>query len=126
MINYSYEYINIYKGMILMYNHSPVLPKEVLKQSAKMFKILGDPTRLAILHLLADQELNVGTIAKVLDMEQSAISHQLKLLKAHRLVKVRRSGRSMIYSQNDDHVYHIVDQMVTHVEEEKPKRGGVG
>lgn len=106
-----------------MQEESPILPKNVLKQSAKMFKVLGDPTRLEILHLLADQELNVGTIAKVLDMEQSAISHQLKLLKAHRLVKVRRSGRSMIYSQNDDHVYHILDQVVTHVQEDQVTRG---
>jgi DNA-binding transcriptional ArsR family regulator len=111
-----------YKGVNLMQREEIVLSKELLKKSAKMFKILGDPTRLAILHLLADQELNVGTISNVLEMEQSAISHQLKLLKANRLVKSRRSGRSMIYSQNDDHVYHIVDQMITHVKEEKSTR----
>lgn len=104
-----------------MQEENPRLSQEVLDGAAQIFKLLGDPTRLAILNLLANQELNVGTISAVLDIEQSAISHQLKLLKSARLVKSKRAGRSMIYSQNDEHVYHILDQVLTHVKEELPE-----
>lgn len=108
-----------------MQKASSKVSKEVLDESARIFKILGDPTRLAILNLLSKQELNVSSISYFLEMEQSAISHQLKLLKSARLVKVRRDGRSMFYSQNDDHVYHILDQVLTHVKEDMPESRNV-
>lgn len=88
-----------------------------LMEASRLFKVLGDPTRLAILHLLEGRELNVTAISEKLDMEQSAVSHQLKTLKDARLVKARRDGKSMIYSQLDGHVYEILAQMFTHVEE---------
>ncbi|MGO4927854.1 ArsR/SmtB family transcription factor [Fundicoccus sp. Sow4_D5] len=88
-----------------------------IKEASRIFKVLADPTRLAILRLLEGKELNVTAISEGLEMEQSAISHQLKTLKDARLVKARRDGKSMIYSQLDGHVYEILAQMFTHVEE---------
>lgn len=88
-----------------------------ITEASRLFKVLGDPTRLAILHLLEGRELNVTAISEKLEMEQSAVSHQLKTLKDARLVKARRDGKSMIYSQLDGHVYEILAQMFTHVEE---------
>ena len=95
------------------------LNKTVLKNASKIFKVLSDPTRLSILYLLDKQELNVGTIAQLLEMEQSAVSHQLKVLRSARLVKSERAGKSVIYSQTDDHVYRIIEQVISHAKEEK-------
>lgn len=89
-----------------------------IKEASRIFKVLADPTRLAILLLLEDKELNVTAISEGLEMEQSAVSHQLKTLKDARLVKARRDGKSMIYSQLDGHVYQILAQMFTHVQED--------
>lgn len=89
-----------------------------IKEASRIFKVLADPTRLEILQLLEGKELNVTAISQGLEMEQSAVSHQLKSLKDARLVKARRDGKSMIYSQLDGHVYEILAQMFTHVEEE--------
>lgn len=88
-----------------------------IKEASRIFKVLADPTRLAILLLLEGRELNVTAISDKLDMEQSAVSHQLKTLKDARLVKARREGKQMIYSQLDGHVYEILAQTFTHVEE---------
>lgn len=89
-----------------------------IKEASRIFKVLADPTRLEILQLLEGKELNVTAISQALEMEQSAVSHQLKTLKDARLVKARRDGKRMIYSQLDGHVYEILAQMFTHVEEE--------
>ena len=88
-----------------------------IKEASRIFKVLADPTRLEILQLLEGKELNVTAISQGLDMEQSAVSHQLKTLKDARLVKARRDGKSMIYSQLDGHVYEVLAQMFTHVSE---------
>ncbi len=98
---------------------SLLLDEDTIQQVSKLFKIISDPTRIAILYLLENQELNVGTIAKVMNMEQSAVSHQLKVLKTARLVKSQRKGKSMLYSQMDNHVYSILDQGIIHIKEEK-------
>ena len=90
---------------------------EIIEAASKMFKILADPTRLAILHLLEGRELNVTNIAEGLDMEQSDVSHQLRTLKDARLVKARREGKNIIYSQLDGHVYEILAQIFAHVQE---------
>ncbi|SFH62575.1 ArsR/SmtB family transcription factor [Pisciglobus halotolerans] len=95
------------------------LNKTILESASKIFKTLSDPTRLSILYLLGKQELNVGTIAQLLGMEQSAVSHQLKTLRSARLVKARRAGKTMIYSQTDDHVYRIIDQVISHTKEDE-------
>ncbi|WP_034551199.1 ArsR/SmtB family transcription factor [Carnobacterium funditum] len=97
---------------------APLLDEDTIRRVSKLFKIISDPTRIAILYLLENQELNVSTIAKVMNMEQSAVSHQLKVLKTARLVKSQRKGKSMLYSQMDKHVYSILGQGIIHIKEE--------
>jgi len=90
---------------------------ETIKKVSEIFKVLSDPTRIAILSLLDGKELNVGTIADQLQMEQSAVSHQLRLLKVARLIKARREGKNMYYSQMDEHVYKVLQQVIEHAQE---------
>ena len=77
---------------------------------ADLFKVFGDPTRIRILYALSAQELCVCDIASVLDMTQSAISHQLRILKQMKLVKFRREGKTVYYSLADSHVETILNQ----------------
>ncbi|WP_225744982.1 helix-turn-helix transcriptional regulator [Marinilactibacillus sp. Marseille-P9653] len=100
---------------------SSTLPfkNESLQEVSKLFKIISDPTRLSILFLLHKEELSVGSIAQSMSMEQSAISHQLKILKTSRLVKAKRVGKNMIYSLDDLHVFSILEQVLTHIEEQE-------
>lgn len=93
------------------------LNSETIKKVSEIFKVLSDPTRIAILSLLDGKELNVGTIAEQLQMEQSAVSHQLRLLKVARLIKARREGKNMYYSQMDEHVYKVLQQVIEHAQE---------
>lgn len=96
---------------------NPLLAEKTVKKVSKMLKLLSEPTRINILYLLEGKELNVGTIAEFLNMEQSAVSHQLKLLKEARLIKSRRNGKHNLYSQTDEHVYKILNQVIEHAEE---------
>ena len=82
---------------------------------ADLFKVFGDPTRIHILYALSAQELCVCDIASVLDMTQSAISHQLRILKQMKLVKFRREGKTVYYSLADSHVETILNQGLDHV-----------
>ncbi len=84
---------------------------------AELFKVFGDSTRIRILLLLSEKEANVNEIANELNMNQSAISHQLKNLKQSKLIKNRRDGQSNYYSLDDDHVYKIIEQGLRHVKE---------
>lgn len=84
---------------------------------ADLFKVFGDPTRLRILHALSGQELCVCDIAGALGMTQSAISHQLRVLKQSQLVKFRRDGKAIYYSLADGHVHTILAQGLEHVTE---------
>ena len=86
-----------------------------LLQLAELYKVLGDSTRIRILELLSRQELCVQDIADGLNMTQSAISHQLRLLKQAALVKCRREGKSIFYSLADNHVETILRQGLEHV-----------
>jgi len=97
--------------------------RSVIENSAQLFKILADPTRLSILNLLSEKEANVTTISQKLGVEQSAVSHQLSLLKKVRLVSSRREGKSMVYFPNDSHVYKILDQVFEHSKEIEKKEG---
>ena len=94
------------------------LESKYIQEISKFFKIISDPTRLSILFLLQKEELSVGAIAASLNMEQSAISHQLKTLRTARLVKSERNGKQIIYSLDDLHVFSILDQALTHIKEE--------
>ncbi len=92
------------------------LPKiSLLYELADLFKVLGDGTRIRILHVLSISEMCVCDIAAILDMSQSAISHQLRILKSARLVKNRREGKIVYYSLDDEHVEHIFDQAMEHI-----------
>ena len=96
---------------------TPQLDKKSIQSVSKIFKIISDPTRISILFLLQQQELSVGSITTSLEMEQSAISHQLRTLKEARLVKARREGKAIFYSLDDPHVVHILEQVLDHVRE---------
>ena len=96
----------------------PDMPEEEkLYDLAELFKIFGDTTRIRILYVLFEAEMCVCDIAEVLSMTQSAISHQLRLLKQAKLVKNRREGKTVYYSLADDHVRTIIDQGMEHIEE---------
>ncbi|NCB01988.1 MAG: ArsR family transcriptional regulator [Spirochaetia bacterium] len=92
-------------------------PEEHIQEIADFFKVFGDSTRLKILFLLQNGELSVLTIAHSLNMQQSTISQQLKLLKVSRLVHSRKEGRSIYYRLNDDHIERILALGVEHYEE---------
>ena len=92
-------------------------PDEHIYEIATFFKVFGDSTRLKILFLLQKGELPVLSIAHTLNMQQSTISQQLKLLKASRLVHSRKEGRSIYYRLNDDHIERILALGVEHYEE---------
>ena len=89
-----------------------------LNDLSELFKVFGDPTRLKILFALFKEEYCVYDLAKALSMTQSAISHQLKILKQSRLVKGRRDGKHIFYSLSDDHVRSIIAQGLEHVDEQ--------
>lgn len=91
--------------------------EEELYDLAELFKVFGDSTRIKILYALLNADMSVGEIAKALSMTQSSISHQLRVLKQSRLVRFRREGKSIVYSLADDHVYTIMSQGLTHLEE---------
>lgn len=84
---------------------------------AELFKVFGDSTRIRILLLLQKKEASVNEIANELNMNQSAISHQLKNLKQSKLIKNRREGQTIYYSLDDDHVYKIIEMGLAHVKE---------
>ena len=88
---------------------------ETLYKLAELFKIFGDSTRIRILDTLTRQELSVQDIADELSMTQSAISHQLRILKQADLIKSRRGGKAIFYSLADDHVATIMNQGLEHV-----------
>ena len=92
-------------------------PEELLYDLAELFKIFGDSTRIRILYALLESELCVCDIAKLINVSQSAVSHQLRVLKASKLVKFRREGKIVFYSLADDHVMRILSQGMEHIEE---------
>ncbi len=91
--------------------------EEVLYDLAELFKLFGDSTRIKILYALFEEEMCVCDIARLLSMTQSAISHQLRLLKQSSLVKYRREGKTVFYSLADDHVRTIIGQGMDHIRE---------
>lgn len=92
-------------------------PDELLYDLAELFKMFGDSTRVKILYALYEQELCVCDIARLLDVTQSAVSHQLRVLKNGKLVRFRREGKTLYYSLADEHVVRILAQGMEHIEE---------
>ena len=93
---------------------------ETLYDLAELFKVFGDSTRIKILYALFEAELCVCDISKLLGLTQSAVSHQLRVLKNSRLVKFRKDGKTVFYSLADDHVRKIIAQGMEHVNEQRP------
>lgn len=90
---------------------------EILYDLAELFRVFGDTTRIKILYALFESELCVNDIAQVVELSQSAVSHQLRLLKTNKLVKFRREGKTIYYSLDDDHVRSMIALGMEHVEE---------
>lgn len=90
---------------------------EVLYDLAELFKIFGDSTRVKLLYILSVSEMCVQDLAQLLGVTQSAVSHQLRSLKASKLVRYRREGKTIFYALADGHVRTIIDQGLEHVEE---------
>ena len=106
----------------ICHHHHPHLPMEApadetLYRLADLYKVFGDPTRIRILYALSGGELCVCDIAELLGMTQSAIPHQLRVLKQSALVKFRRDGKTVYYSLADTHVATILAQGLDHVQE---------
>ena len=93
--------------------------EELLYDLSDLFKVFGDTTRIKILCALFQSEMCVCDIAALLNMTQSAISHQLRILKQARLVKFRKEGKVVYYSLDDDHVKSIFDQGLSHISEKR-------
>jgi DNA-binding transcriptional ArsR family regulator len=95
----------------------PNLTTDAVESIAETFRVLGDPTRIRILEALGTGELCVHDIAAAVRMSESAISHQLRLLRTMRLVRVRREGRLAYYAVDDHHILELLNQVRTHVQE---------
>lgn len=91
--------------------------EEELYDLSELYKVFADSTRIKILYVLFESEMCVCDIAQLLEMSQSAISHQLRVLKQSKLVKFRRDGKTVFYSLADDHVRTIINQGIEHIEE---------
>ena len=94
-----------------MFAHAQVDVQEL----ADLFKVLGDPTRIRIVQQLLNKEMCVTDIAEAMGMGQSAISHQLRVLRQARLVAFRKEGKTVYYSLNDEHVVMLLSQGIEHV-----------
>ena len=109
-------YIHVHEETVHRVNE--IMPgEEELFDSAELFKIFGDSTRIRILYVLFESDMCVCGIAELLGMTQSAISHQLQVLKKAKLVKYRREGKTIFYSLADGHVRTILDQGMEHITE---------
>ncbi len=90
---------------------------EQLIKSAQLFKVLGDPNRLTLLNSLANCEMTVTELCQKHNLEQSYVSHQLKILREHHLIKYRKVGRSHEYTIDDHHIHTILEQVYIHISE---------
>ncbi|WP_369715977.1 ArsR/SmtB family transcription factor [Leptotrichia sp. HSP-536] len=116
--NTTYETRAIHKDVVKRVEKT--MPKEeIIYDLADFFKILGDTTRMRILSALFQEEMCVYDIANLLKMTQSAISHQLRVLKQGRFVKHRKEGKIVYYSLEDEHIKHIVEQGMIHILEKR-------
>ena len=91
------------------------LSEEEVKKLAEIFKALGDKTRIKLLHALSQEELCVCDLARVIEMSQSLVSHQLRVLRNLKLVKYRKAGKMVYYSLDDDHIINLFTQGLAHI-----------
>ena len=94
---------------------SESLSEELIYDIADFFKVFGDSTRIKILYTLLNREMCVGDLVEALDMTQSAISHQLRVLRQNDLVKFRKEGKAVIYSLDDEHISLLLQQGMCHI-----------
>ena len=113
-MEYQYKFV---QEDIIEKVHEKMPPVEELLDLAEFYKVFGDATRLKILYVLLCSEMCVLDIAALVGMSQSAISHQLRILKQMDLVKNRRDGKIIFYSLADDHIVSILSQGLDHIEE---------
>ena len=99
---------------------STLMSERTVLGLADTFRLLGDPTRVRILDALSGGELCVCDIAGLVGISESAVSHQLRLLRGKRLVRPRRAGRLIYYTIDDQHIMELLRQALTHVNEERP------
>ncbi|MBN2169535.1 MAG: helix-turn-helix transcriptional regulator [Actinobacteria bacterium] len=92
-------------------------PDDVIRQTADLFGVLSDPTRVKIIYVLSREELCVGDIAGLVDVSESAVSHQLRVLRNLGIVNYRREGKMSFYSLQDEHIEKILEQSMDHVKE---------
>jgi DNA-binding transcriptional ArsR family regulator len=98
---------------------SRILPSQIVEALAETFRVLGDPTRVRIVDALAEGQLCVHEIADRVEISESAVSHQLRLMRTMRIVRGRREGRCVYYTLDDQHILSLFQQGLRHVTEEK-------
>lgn len=97
-------------------SQSLLLDSSVVSKLSSFFKVIGDETRVKIIYALSKKEMCVGEISQILNISQSAISHQLKQLRLEGQVKARRDGKNIYYSLDDEHIVDILNQALTHIQ----------
>ena len=110
------EFLRVHEDVIAKVE-AEMPPEEMLYDLAELFKVFGDSTRIKILYALLGSELCVNDIAQLLNLTQTAVSHQLRVLKANKLVKFRREGKTIFYALDDAHIEGILSQGMEHVTE---------
>jgi DNA-binding transcriptional ArsR family regulator len=113
----SHRHTNLDNKILQILPDQP-LQIEKAQRMAEFFSFLGDANRLRVLSLLANKELCVSDLAALLDMSESAVSHQLRNLRAMRLVSYRKQGRNVFYRLHDSHVFHLYQAVAEHLDEE--------
>lgn len=91
-----------------------LVDEKVIKRLAELFSAMGDPNRLKIISVLSHHELNVGEIAKLIQLSESATSHQLRLLRTLRIVQSRKLGQQVFYTLDDQHIHDLLDRGLEH------------
>lgn len=97
---------------------APLLSTEIAGALADTFRVLGDPTRIRLIAAMAVAERCVGDLAALVGMSESAVSHQLRMLRAARIVRTRRAGRQIFYTLDDGHILALFQQGLSHVHED--------